>query len=175
MPDIIVCAKGLGAGYVPVGAVIAHERIGGQILSASGQFIHGHTYAGNPLACAAAAAVLEYVQTHGLVAAAGRKGEALRRELEPLRAFRGVEEVRGLGLMWGIEFAVPPDHPAAAAPGRAVVEAAFRNGLLVYPAGGSLEGSTVNQILVGPPLTIADAEIAELGGLLRRSVREALA
>ena len=175
IPDIIVCAKGLGAGYVPVGAVIAHERIGGQILSASGQFIHGHTSAGNPLACAAAAAVLDYVRTHDLVAAARRKGETLRRELEPLRAFRGVEEVRGLGLMWGIEFAVPPDHPAAAAPGRAVVEAAFRNGLLVYPAGGSLVGSTVNQILVGPPLTVTDAEIAELGDLLRRSVREALA
>ena len=86
-----------------------------------------------------------------------------------------IGEVRGLGLMWGVEFAVPPDHPASGAPGRAVVDAAFRNGLLVYPAGGALPGSRVNQILVGPPLTITDPELAELGTLLRRSVREALA
>ena len=175
IPDIIVCAKGLGAGYIPVGAVIAHARISEQILRTSGQFIHGHTYAGNPLACATAAAVLAYVRAHDLVAAAARrKGERLRRELESLRSYRGVEEIRGLGLMWGIEFAVPPDHPAAGGPGRAVVDAAFRNGLLVYPAGGSLPGSTVNQILVGPPLTITDDELGELGALLRHSVREAL-
>jgi len=86
-----------------------------------------------------------------------------------------VEEVRGLGLMWGVEFAAPPHHPAFGAPGRAVVDAAFRNGLLVYPAGGALPGSPVNQILVGPPLTITAAELEELGTLLRRSVREAFA
>ncbi|HKV43336.1 MAG TPA: aminotransferase class III-fold pyridoxal phosphate-dependent enzyme [bacterium] len=175
IPDIIVCAKGLGAGYIPIGAVIAHERISDRILRTSGQFIHGHTYAGNPLACATAAAVLEYVRAHDLVAAARTKGELLARELEPLRTHRGVEEIRGRGLMWGMEFAAPRGHPAAGAPGRAVVEAAFRNGLLVYPAGGALAGSTVNQILVGPPLTITEGEIAELGGLLRRSVGEVLA
>lgn len=174
-PDILVCAKGLGAGYVPIGAVVAHERIADQVVRASGRFIHGHTYAGNPLACATAAAVLEYVRTHALVAAARRKGEVLRRELEALRPLPGVVEVRGLGLMWGIEFAVPPTHPAAAAPGAAVVAAARRSGLLVYPAGGALPGSVVNQILVGPPLVITEDEIAELGRLLRGSVQEAFA
>jgi adenosylmethionine-8-amino-7-oxononanoate aminotransferase len=73
----------------------------------------------------------------------------------------------------GVEFAVPPD-PAASAPGEAVVQAAFRNGLLVYPSGGALPGSVPNQILVGPPLTVSDAEIAELGALLQTSVRQAL-
>ncbi len=174
IPDLIVSAKGLGAGYIPVGGVIVHERISEQILRTSGRFVHGHTYAGNPLACATAVAVLSYIQTHGLVAAARRKGEILRRELEPLMSLRGVADVRGMGLMWGVEFAVPPDHPAAAAPGEAVVQAAFRNGLLVYPSGGALPGSVVNQILVGPPLTVTDGEIAELGALLRTSVREAL-
>ena len=174
IPDVIVCAKGLGAGYLPVGAVVAHERVSEQILRASGRFVHGHTYAGNPLACAAVVAVLSYIQTHDLVAAARRKGEVLRGELDSLSQLHGVEEVRGLGLMWGVEFAVPPNHPAAAAPGDAVVEAAFRNGLLVYPAGGALPGSVANQILVGPPLTVTDTEIAELGALLRKSVREAL-
>ncbi|HET8998858.1 MAG TPA: aminotransferase class III-fold pyridoxal phosphate-dependent enzyme [bacterium] len=174
-PDIIVCAKGLGAGYVPVGAVIAHERISEQIFRTSGRFVHGYTYAGNPLAWATAVAVLTYIETHDLVAAARRKGEILRRELETLSPLRGVVEIRGLGLMWGVEFAVPPDHPAASAPGEAVVAAAFRNGLLVYPSGGALPGSTVNQILVGPPLTVTPSEIAELGALLRQSVAEALA
>jgi adenosylmethionine-8-amino-7-oxononanoate aminotransferase len=175
IPDLIVCAKGLGAGYVPVGAVIAHERISEQIFRTSGRFVHGYTYAGNPLACATAVAVLTYIETHGLVAEARRKGEVLRRELETLSPLRGVVEIRGLGLMWGVEFAVPPDHPAASAPGEAVVAAAFRNGLLVYPSGGALPGSTVNQILVGPPLTVTLSEIAELGALLRQSVEEALA
>lgn len=174
IPDLIVCAKGLGAGYVPVGAVIVHERIGAQILRHSGGFVHGHTYAGNPLACATAAAVLAYIKSHDLVAAARQKGALLRRELETLTSLRGVEEIRGLGLMWGVEFAVPAGHPAAAAPGEAVVQAAFRNGLLVYPAGGALPGTVPNQILVGPPLTVTEAEIAELGALLRTSVRDAL-
>jgi adenosylmethionine-8-amino-7-oxononanoate aminotransferase len=174
-PDLIVCAKGLGAGYVPVGAVIAHERISEQIFRTSGRFVHGYTYAGNPLACATAVAVLTYIETHNLVAAARQKGEILRRELETLSPLGGVAEIRGLGLMWGVEFAVPPDHPAASAPGEAVVAAAFRNGLLVYPSGGALPGSTVNQILVGPPLTVTPSEITELGALLRQSVQEALA
>jgi adenosylmethionine-8-amino-7-oxononanoate aminotransferase len=175
VPDLIVCAKGLGAGYMPVGAVIAHDRISEQIFRTSGRFVHGHTYAGNPLACATTVAVLTYIEAHDLVAAARRKGEVLRGELEALTALPGVEEVRGMGLMWGVEVAVPPGHPAAAAPGEAVVAAAFRNGLLVYPSGGALPGSTVNQVLVGPPLTATETEIAELGALLRRSVREALA
>ncbi len=174
IPDLIVCAKGLGAGYVPVGAVIVHDRISDQIFGRSGRFVHGHTYAGNPLACATAAAVLCYIKTHDLVAAAKRKGAVLRRELEILTSLRGVEEIRGIGLMWGVEFGVPSDHPAAPAPGEAVVQAAFRNGLLVYPSGGALPGSVPNQILVGPPLTVSEAEIAELGALLYRSVREAL-
>lgn len=170
VPDLVVCAKGLGAGYVPVGAVVAHERVGDQILRVSGGFIHGHTYAGNPLACATAAAVLEYIQAHDLVGAAKRKGAALERELDPLRRHPRVAEVRGLGLMWGVEFSAP--GPAA---GPAVVAAALRNGLLVYPAGGSLAGSVANQILIGPPLTIADGEIVELGRLLRKSVDDAFA
>lgn len=174
VPDLIVCAKGLGAGYMPVGAVVARDRVGDQILRVSGRFIHGHTYAGNPLACAAAAAVLEYTRLHNLVAEAKRKGPVLERELEPLRRHPRVAEVRGLGLMWGVEFSAPADGLTADSPaGAAVVEAAMRNGLLVYPAGGSLPGTVMNQILVGPPLTITDAEIAELGRLLRRSVDEA--
>jgi adenosylmethionine-8-amino-7-oxononanoate aminotransferase len=83
VPDLIVCAKGMGAGYVPIGGVIAHERIADQLLRVSGRFIHGHTYAGNPLACATAAAVLQYVRDHDLVAAARLKGEWLERELAP--------------------------------------------------------------------------------------------
>jgi adenosylmethionine-8-amino-7-oxononanoate aminotransferase len=176
VPDLIVCAKGLGAGYVPIGAVVADERIGDQILRVSGRFIHGHTYAGNPLACATAAAVLEYIRKHDLVAAATRKGTALERELDPLRRHPGVVEVRGLGLMWGLEFeALPGDRNGGPAAGPAIVAAAMRNGLLVYPAGGSLAGSAANQILVGPPLTITDGELAELGRLLRMSIADVFA
>lgn len=175
VPDIITCSKGLGAGYIPVGAAIVRERIADRILAVSGRFVHGHTYAGNPLACATAAAVLDYIRTHELVAAAGRKGGLLRDELEPLRSHAAVAEVRGLGLMWGVDFQVPAGHPAAAAPGPAVAAAGMRNGLLVYPAGGSLPGTVGTQILVGPPLTISADQIAELGRLLRQSVAEALA
>ena len=172
IPDLVVCAKGLGAGYAPVGAVVAHDRVGDQILRVSGRFIHGHTYAGNPLACATAAAVLEYVRTHDLVAEAKRKGPVLEGELEPLRRHPRVAEIRGMGLMWGVEFSAPAGAPPA---GPAVVETAVRNGLLVYPAGGSLPGSAANQILVGPPLTISGAEIAELGRLLRKSIDDTFA
>jgi adenosylmethionine-8-amino-7-oxononanoate aminotransferase len=178
VPDVIVCAKGLGAGYIPIGAVVAHDRIGETILRTSGRFIHGHTYAGNPLACATAAAVLEYIKQHDLVAAAKRKGAALERELDPLRRHPAVVEVRGLGLMWGVEFGAPGAAGRGAAGadsalGPRVVAAAMRHGLLVYPAGGSLPGSAANQVLVAPPLTIADVELAELGRLMRASVADA--
>jgi len=175
VPDLIVCAKGMGAGYVPIGAVVAQARIADQLLRTSGRFIHGHTYAGNPLACATAAAVLQYVRTHDLVAAARRKGEWLARELEPLRQHPCVTEVRGLGLMWGLEFTAPEGHRAAASPAAAVVAAAMHRGLLVYPAGGALPGRVADQILVGPPLTIAADEMADLGRLLRASVDDAFA
>ena len=173
VPDLVVCAKGLGAGYIPVGAVVAHERVADQILRTSGRFIHGHTYAGNPLACATVVAVLEYLRDHNLIAEARRKGALLERELAPLRDHAAVAEVRGLGLMWGVEFTPAERNGMPAGP--AVVAAAMRNGLLVYPAGGALAGSVANQILVGPPLTITDGEIADLGRLLRRSVDDAFA
>ncbi len=175
VPDILVCAKGLGAGYMPIGAVVAHERIARTILRGSGRFLHGHTYAGNPLACATAAAVLAYLRDHDLVAAARAKGDLLRRELEPLRDHPAVADVRGIGLMWGVEFEPPQDHPAASSPAAAVVASALRHGLLVYPAGGALPGSVPNQILVGPPLTIAEPELVLLGRLLRASVAQAFA
>lgn len=175
VPDILVCAKGLGSGYMPIGAVIAHEEVTRAILRGSGRFVHGHTYAGNPLACAAAAAVLEYLRDHDLVRAAREKGRQLAEELAPLRDQPGVADVRGLGLMWGVEFELPRDHPAASAPAAAVVASALHHGLLVYPSGGALPGSVPNQILIGPPLTITEPELAELGHLLRTSVAEALA
>jgi adenosylmethionine-8-amino-7-oxononanoate aminotransferase len=182
-PDIITCSKGLGAGYIPVGAAIVHERIAERLLAVSGRFVHGHTYAGNPLACATAAAVLEYIREHDLVNAAAHKGELLRRELEPLRSHPRVADVRGLGLMRGVEFtdgataadAVPEDRPSSLHLGPRVAAAAMRNGLLVYPAGGSLPGTAANQILVGPPLTATEEQIAELGWRLRQSVDEAFA
>jgi adenosylmethionine-8-amino-7-oxononanoate aminotransferase len=77
--------------------------------------------------------------------------------------------------MWGVEFAAPDGHRAAAAPAAAVVSAAMRRGLLVYPAGGALPGRVADQILVGPPLTIGESEMADLGRLLRAAVDDALA
>src|SRR6202000_1432975 len=102
-PDIIAMAKGLGAGYVPLGAMLAHDRIVEPVLD-SGGFQHGYTYAGNPLACAAGLAVVEEILAHDLMGNTIATGDLLKRELEKLKdAHPIIGDVRGKGLLLAFE------------------------------------------------------------------------
>ena len=173
VPDLMIMAKALGAGYAPIAAVGVHERVLDAIRRGSGRFEHNFTMAGNPLACAVACAVLDAYQAEGTVDHARRIGEQLERGLQSLRRHRVVGDVRGRGLMFGIELTrsgsrepLPVDQHAA----RALDLLARAQGLLVYPCSGIVDGRRGDAILLLPPLTLSDAEASEIVQRLDRAL-----
>ena len=174
-PDILTCAKGLGAGYQPIGAVLVADRIYDAIASGSGFFQHGFTYIGHPTACAAALAVQQAIEAEGLLENVRRQGEALRGALiANFGDHPQVGDIRGRGLFIGMEFVQdrdskePPD-PAANWPGK-LKAAAMRQGLVCYPGGGTIDGKRGAHLLLAPPFIINESHIAELVDKLSAAV-----
>ncbi|MEX5729813.1 adenosylmethionine-8-amino-7-oxononanoate aminotransferase [Rhodovulum iodosum] len=165
VPDLIVMSKGYAAGYVPLGAMVAHDRLVDPVLDEGG-FQHGFTYAGNPLSCAAGVAVLEVVERQGLCANADAMGDVLKARLEGLMArYPVIGDVRGKGLLLAFEF-VADRHgmrplPREMAAYDRFVQIAYGNGLIVYSrrTRGGIEG---DHILVCPPLIVTEAHIDEI-------------
>jgi adenosylmethionine-8-amino-7-oxononanoate aminotransferase len=167
-PDILVTAKGLSSGYVPLGAVLVTKRVADAIAEGSGAFMHGFTYNSHPISMAAGRAVLKVLQRENLVRAAdgSRAGSAaalLRVALETLRGCTAVGDVRGIGLLWGIEFIADkvskkPFSPELNFAGR-VGEAAAKRGLMVYPMQGCVDGVAGDHLLIAPPAVITNEEI----------------
>jgi adenosylmethionine-8-amino-7-oxononanoate aminotransferase len=173
IPDIIATAKGLAGGYLPLGATIASDQV---YEGFDEPFAHGHTYGSHPVACAAGAAVLEYVNTHELVEKSAELGEYLHERLHGLYDHPSVGDIRGRGLFAGIEFVKDkktkePFSPDLKYNGR-IVEKCFENGLLVYPGTGTVDGVRGDHIQVAPPLIIKKNEIDTIMKLLDRSITE---
>lgn len=179
VPDIITTGKGVSGGYAPLAAMIVREPLFAAIAQGSGAFIHGFTYGGHPPSAAAGAAVLQYVRAHGLVERAARLGTYLGERLQPLAGRRIVGDIRGLGLMRGIEFVrdratkAPFDRSLRVA--ERVGEAAFARGLIIYPGAGNVDGVRGDQLLIGPPLVITELEIDELVARLAGAIDEVAA
>jgi adenosylmethionine-8-amino-7-oxononanoate aminotransferase len=174
-PDIVTIAKGLGAGYAPIGAMLCTGRIHDAIAQGSGAFQHGHTYHGHPLAAAAGRAVVTALCDRGLVARAAQMGEVLDRALhEAFGQHPHVGDIRGRGLFRALEFVADRDTKAPFDPTRRIAArlraAAMEEGLIVYPAGGTVDGQRGDHVLIAPPYIIEEAEIAELAGRLARAV-----
>lgn len=172
-PDLLATAKGLGAGYYPVGALLARADIVEAVM-ASGGFQHGHTYAGNPLACATGLAVIEAIRREGLLANARARGEQLGAGLEALaRRYAWVGQARGAGLLWGVELVADPDtrapFPAEQNRFAQITALAREEGLLIYPR-RTLDGVAGDHFLVTPPLTIRADEIDTLLERLGRAM-----
>jgi adenosylmethionine-8-amino-7-oxononanoate aminotransferase len=167
-PDILVTAKGLSSGYAPLGAVLASRKVIDAIAEGSGAFLHGFTYNAHPVSVAAGRAVLRRIRALNLVHAAHSNpertaGSVLKIALESLRDLDAVGDVRGLGLLWGVEFVAdkktkapfPLEKNFAARVG----EACLRRGLLVYPMQGCVDGITGDHLLIAPPAVISAEEI----------------
>ncbi len=169
-PDIVAMSKGFGAGYAPLGAIIAGARLVEPVLDAGG-FLHGFTYAGNPLACSAGLAVLEEMEDQGLIENAARMGEVLMGELRALMdRYPFIGDVRGKGLLTAFEFVadrhtMAPLDPKLNAYER-LVELAYARGLIIYSrrTRGGKEG---DHFLVAPPLIITQDQITEMMAILR--------
>ena len=167
-PDILVTAKGLSSGYAPLGAVIANKKVVDAIAAGSGAFLHGFTYNAHPLSLAAGRAVLRYLKSRNLVAAADSStneatGSVLRRSLEKLRSNDSVGDVRGIGLLWGIEFVADKETKKPMLPEKNFAgklgQAAAKRGLLVYPMQGCVDGDAGDHLLIAPPAVITLEQI----------------
>lgn len=172
-PDLLTTAKGLGAGYYPVGAVLSRAPIVEAVM-ASGGFQHGHTYAGNPLACATGLAAIRAIQQEQLLDNVAARGDQLQRGLNALQTrFDWIGDVRGIGLLWGVELVMDTDSKAAF-PAEAnlfakVTALAKQEGLLIYPR-RTLNGLAGDHFLVSPPFTINANEVALLLERLERAL-----
>ena len=178
-PDMITIAKGLGAGYQPIGALLVQGRIYDAIAAGSGFFQHGHTYMGHAMAAAAANAVLSEIEDNNLLEQVRQKGEALQSALEAaFGQHPHVGDIRGRGLFRGLELVADRNTKAPFAPSRKlhakIKAAAFAEGLICYPMGGTIDGVQGDHVLLAPPFIISQAEIAELVEKLGRALDTAL-
>lgn len=165
-PDLLVCAKGLGAGYQPIGALMVSSGIYNAVAEGSGVLQHGHTYMGHPVACAAALAVQTAIEEEGLLDNVNRLGALLEDALhDRFGNHHHVGDIRGRGLFWGIEFVEDrpsknPFDPALNINGRIKAEAMAR-GLICYPGGGTVDGKRGDHVLIAPPFISEPKHIEE--------------
>ncbi len=163
-PDIIVVAKGLGSGYQPIGAVLVSDRVVEPFAAGSGTLMHGFTYVGHPLVCAAGLAVQDVIREEGLVERCRIQGLKLRTLLDDrLGNHHHVGDIRGRGLLFGIELvrdraSKAPFDPAQAVNLR-VKAAAFADGLICYPMGGTIDGRRGDHVVLAPPFNISDDDL----------------
>ncbi len=177
-PDILVTAKGLSSGYAPLGAVIATKKV----VDAIASFLHGFTYNAHPVSLAAGRAVLGYLRQRKLVQAADSGGKdtvatKLERSLSTLLDLDTVGEVRGIGLLRGVEFVSnkqtkKPFAPELSFAGR-VTNAALKRGLLVYPIQGCVDGVSGDHLLIAPPAVITSEQIDWSAQVLKEAIEEA--
>ncbi len=177
VPDIISCAKGMSAGYAPLGAFIVKEDLFKVLQRGSGKFTHGHTYGGNPLAAAAGVAVLDYYKRHNLCENSRLMGERLFAALDPLEETSPiVGDVRGRGLFCGVEIvqdkASRKPFPPEMSIGEKLTLKCMDHGLVVYPGSGHADGRAGDHVLIGPPLTITAAEVDELARRFKAGLKD---
>ncbi len=174
-PDMILVGKGLASGYAPLGAVLVSARVVEAFERGSGAFMHGFTYQAHPVCMAAGNAVLDYLEAHKLFERVSPAGKNLRDVLAPLQSHPHVGDIRGLGLLIGVEFvkdkSTREPFPKADNIAERIRQAAVAEGVLTYPTQGCVDGQRGDHILLAPPFTISQEECA----LVARALESALA
>ena len=178
-PDILCIAKGLGAGYQPIGAMLCTSEIYQCIETGSGLFQHGHTYLGHPVAAAAARAVVKKLVENNLVDRATEKGKKLSELLESkFSQHPNVGDIRGRGLFQGLEFVEDREAKQPFGSGHKFATRlkakAFEAGLICYPMSGTRDGKNGDHVLLAPPFIIEDSQLDELVEKLDTAITETL-
>jgi adenosylmethionine-8-amino-7-oxononanoate aminotransferase len=167
-PDIAAMAKGMSSGYAPLAGIIASERLADAFWGEENGFTSGHTFGGNPLSATAGIANIKQIQEAGLIDNAGRIGSYLQERGQPLRQRKMVGDVRGIGLILGVEFVADrtsrAPFPADVKPGLKVQEAAIRRGMLLRASPG--------WVAMAPPLIATEADIDSMLDILEASIDE---
>lgn len=178
-PDILAIAKGLGAGYQPIGAMLCTDKIYSTIETGSGFFQHGHTYMGHPLACAASFAVLTEILNRDLLTNVKQQGEKLAAHLnEVLGQHQHIGDIRGRGLFRGLEIVADRSTKKPIDTSRGIAKKlkaeAFEAGLICYPMSGTIDGKNGDHVLLAPPFIINDDQIVELVDKLKTAFDQTL-
>ncbi len=174
-PDIVTCGKGMSGGYMPVGAALASARMV-EAVARGGGFTHGFTFSHNPVTAAACLATLEILEREALVERSRAMGEKAMGLLSPLLRHPHVGDVRGRGLMIGIELVADKasrrPFPRSERRAETLAARALEAGLIVYPSGGCATGTDGDAVMLAPPFVVAEAELEEMAAILERALRE---
>ncbi|HEY8197937.1 MAG TPA: aspartate aminotransferase family protein [Gemmatimonadales bacterium] len=178
VPDIMVLGKGIAGGYAPLSAVVAPRRLVDVLARGSGVFLHAQTFSHHATLCAAGVATIRYLRQHGLIERSAAMGRVLHRQLEELRAFDCVGDVRGRGLLAGIEFVEDKSTRRPFPPSARFAESFAANaldvGLVVWPNAGQLADGTGDLAMLAPPFVIDEQQIAEMVALFGRAVEKTI-
>lgn len=175
-PDMILVGKGIASGYAPLGAVIVAPHVAEAFSRGTGTFLHGFTYSAHPVAAAAGNSVLDYIERENLFARVVPAGEELRAALEPLQKYSVVGNVRGMGLLFGLELVrdaktrepFPPEAQIALR----IQEGVFESGVMIYPIQGCADGTRGDHILLAPPFTITSKMIQMIAAGLEHAIAD---
>ena len=178
-PDIACIAKGLGAGYQPIGATLCNDRVIDAVCEGSGAFAHSHTYIGHAAACAGALAVQQAIRERGLLAQVRARGDYFAAALrERFAAHPHVGDLRGRGLFRGVEIVADRETRVPFDPSRklhaAIKAAAMEEGLLCYPMGGAADGRCGDHVLLAPPFIVSETQLDEIADKLGRTLDRVL-
>ena len=176
VPDIMVLGKGIAGGYAPLSAVVAPRRLVDVLARGSGVFMHAQTFSHHATSCAAGVATLRYLKRHGLIERCAARGRVLHQRLQELRSSAWVGDVRGRGLLAGIEFVEDKStrrpFPPAARFADSFAATALDLGLIVWPNAGQLADGTGDLAMLAPPFIIEEQQIVEMVSLLARAVEQ---
>ena len=175
VPDIMCTAKAMAGGYAPVGAMIVKDSVIESIKKGSGAYHHGHTFNANPVSASAVAATIRYMKKHNLFENAAKQGEHLRKRLEALGDIDIIGDIRGKGLMWGIELVAnkktkEPFEASRKAAGVLTGECT-KERLIVYPGTGQINGLAGDQVIVAPPLIVTEEQIDDIAERFGRALK----
>jgi hypothetical protein len=174
-PDIILVGKGIASGYAPLGAVLIAPHVVEAFECGSGAFQHGFTYQAHPVATSAGNAVLDYIESHNLFECVPPAAVALRKELSDMESHRNVGEIRGLGLLLGIEFVknkiTREPFPRESNIAERIRQSALDQNVLTYPMQGCVDGINGDHILLAPPFIISREESAQIARALHYALQ----
>jgi hypothetical protein len=174
VPDIVTLGKGIAGGYVPLSAVVAPGRLVEVLKAGSGGLQHAQTFSHHPVLCAAGVATLRYLREHRLIERCAELGPVLHARLAALLDHPLVGDVRGRGLLAGVELVADKDSreplPRSAGVAESLTDAALAEGLVVWPNTGHADGTNGDLVMLAPPFVITEAQIDELIGSLGRAL-----
>jgi adenosylmethionine-8-amino-7-oxononanoate aminotransferase len=177
VPDIMTLGKGIAGGYAPLSLVVAPRRMAETLAAGSGGLMHAQTFSHHPVLCAAGVATLRYLREHRLIERCAEMGALLQARLASLRELPLVGDVRGRGLLAGVELVADlgtrQPLPRSAGLAEALTAAALDEGLVVWPNTGHADGVNGDLVMLAPPFIITETQIDEIVTSLARALRRA--